>query len=468
MVEGAGLADRSLRQTIAVALDGLRQILTDPDEQSQAHRMSLTAFAIRVVGAGIAFLSQVLLARIMGQFEYGIFVFVWVIAIIVGSLSCMGFHTAIIRFLPQYIEQGATSHIRGIALTTRLVALTSATLFGAAGLGFLYLFGDTIASYYIVPLVLGVFALPMIALGDALDGTARANSWMLQALSPTYLLRPVLILIAMFTAVILGFASTAQTALVAALIAAYATTIAQLLVLGVRLERRFKRGPASYRLGYWFIIALPIFLIEGFYFLITNSDVVMVGMFLEPEDVATYFAAAKIMALVHFVLFAVKAGIMPRFSVLFVQNNRTELARFAAMSARWVFWPSMLLGIIVLALGPLLLSFFGSGFAAGYPVMFILFAGILFKALIGPGESLLTMAGEQKICALVYLAALCVNVAGNFALIPLLGIKGAATATMAAMALESLLLFVAVRTRLGINMSIFSRPKASADNSEAN
>ena len=37
----------------------------------------------------------------------------------------------------------------------------------------------------------------MIALGDAMDGTARANSWMVQALAPTYLAGPLLIPVAM-------------------------------------------------------------------------------------------------------------------------------------------------------------------------------------------------------------------------------------------------------------------------------
>ena len=61
------------------------EILRGGDGRTEAQRMSLVAFAIRVVSAGIAFLSQVFLARLMGPFEYGIFVFVWVLAVIVGS-----------------------------------------------------------------------------------------------------------------------------------------------------------------------------------------------------------------------------------------------------------------------------------------------------------------------------------------------------------------------------------------------
>jgi O-antigen/teichoic acid export membrane protein len=451
-------AEFNLRSAAARILDKASQILKGADGQSEAQRMSLIAFAIRIISAGIAFLSQIFLARIMGPFEYGIFVFVWVMAIILGNLSCLGFHTAIIRFLPQYRSRGEIDDIRGITFTARMVALLFASLLTAAGVTFLFLLGDRLESYYVIPLFLGAFALPMIALGDVLDGTARANNWPIQALSPTYLARPVLILAGMVAAILMGYGATATTALGAALVATYLTTVTQLTLLGWRLQRRYEAGPRNIRFGFWFKIALPIFLIEGFYFLLTNSDVVMVGFFLEPDQVATYFAAAKTMALVHFVYFAVKAGMTPRFSLLVAEGDRNALATFAANTARWTFWPSLIVGGAVLALGPFLLSLFGPGFAAGYPLMFILFAGILAKAFIGPGEALLTMAGEQKICALVYFIALFVNLAGNLVLIPMLGLAGAATATMLAMMAETLLLFIVIRRRLNFTMSILSRP----------
>ncbi len=450
-----------LRAAAARIIDTAARILRGADSDSEAQRMALVAFAIRVVSAGIAFLSQVFLARIMGPFEYGVFVFVWVLAVILGSLACLGFHTAVIRFLPQYRTTGDIADLRGIAATARIVAIASASLLAVLGICFLLLFGDRMQGYYVVPLFLGAFALPMLALGDVLEGTARGNSWPLQALSPTYLVRPVLILAITFAAIAIGFGATAVTALAAALLATWATTMTQWLLLDRRMRRRYDSGPRTIRFGFWLRISLPIFLIEGFYFLLTNADVVMVGLFLDPDQVATYFAAAKTMALVHFVYFAVKAGMAPRFSVLVAQRDRRALADFAANSARWTFWPSLLVGGAVLAFGPFLLSLFGPAFAAGYPLMFVLFAGIVAKALLGPGEALLTMAGEQKVCAAVYVAVLVVNVCGNVILIPMIGLLGAALATAAAMGLEALLLFIVIRRRLGISMSILARPSAA-------
>lgn len=438
--------------------------LARDDETSRAQRMALTAFAIRILSAAIAFFSQIVLARLMGEFEYGIFVFVWVLVVVFGNLSCLGFHTAVIRFLPQYAARGARDEIRGLTVTARIFALISASTLAAIGIVCLHAFGDRIEGYYIIPLFLGLFALPMIALGDVLDGTARANSWTISALSPTYIVRPLLILGGMALAVVaLDAPRNATTAMQAALIATYVTTLGQFIAVTWRLRKRYIAGPRKIDFLVWFRVALPIFLIEGFGFLLTNSDVVVVGLYLEPDQVAIYFAAAKTMALVQFVYFAVKAAAAPRFSAMMADNDRRALAAFAGTTARWSFWPSLAIGLGVLAVGNLLLSLFGPAFTAGYGLMVILFLGSLGKALVGPGEVLLTMAGKQKLCVLLYAGALTTNIVLNVTLIPLYGLTGAAVATAAATLVEAVLLHVAVRRSLGILLFAFANPLSLMD-----
>lgn len=437
------------------------------DDTARAQRMAVIAFAVRVVSAGIAFFSQIIQARLMGEFEYGIFVFVWVLVVLAGNFSCLGFHTAVIRFLPQYALDHAEAEIRGLTSTARLFAMVSASILALLGIASLHRFGDRIEGYYLVPLFLAVFALPMIALGDVLDGTARANRWALLGLSPTYIIRPSLILLFMLGAVLWGAPATAVTAVQAALAATYVTTIGQFLIVDRGLTRRYDKGARSLDFSTWFKVALPIFFIEGFGFLLTNSDVIVVGIYLPPDQVGVYFAAAKTMALVQFVFFAVKAAATQRFSSLFAEDDRLGLAAFAGTAARWAFWPSLAVGILVLMLGKLLLSLFGSAFTAGYMLMVILFAGNMAKALVGPAEMLLTMAGRQQLCVGVYVVALACNVSLNMTLIPLWGLSGAATATAAAMAVEALLLHIAVRRALGIVVFAFADPHALMPRPEA-
>ena len=433
-------------------------LLTSSDGDGRASRNALIAFMIRVISAAIAFVSQIIMARMMGQHEYGIFVFVWVLVILVGNLSCLGFHSAQIRFLPQFEAVNDVERIRGLTATARIFALLSSTGVLILGAGALYLFGCMIEPYYVMPLFIALFILPMIALGDTMEGTARAHSWAVVALSPTYIIRPLLILLFMLAAVWFGAAKTAETALVASMVAAYVTTIGQFFNITRRLNQRFEKGPAKVEFAPWFKVAVPIFLIEGFIFLLTNSDTVVIGLFLAPAEVAIYFAASKTMALVQFVYFSVKAATAPHFAALYANDDRTALAKFSGQSVRWVFWPSLAVGLTALALGDFLLGMFGEGFTAGYGVMVILFFGIMCKAAVGPGEVLLTMAGEQTLCVKLYVVALAANIGLNVLLIPLYGIQGAAYAAALAMLVEAVLLFAAVRLRLGITLFAFARP----------
>ncbi|MBO6640092.1 MAG: lipopolysaccharide biosynthesis protein [Roseitalea sp.] len=442
--------------------DIVDRIVAGADEASQAQRMTLVAFAIRVASAAIAFLSQVALARLMGVFEYGVFVMVWVSMIIIGNLSCFGFHTAIVRFLPQYRERGDLDHLRGLLLSGRLFVLATSTVMAALAVAAAHFGAALFQSYYVVPFMIGALALPMIALGDTLDGTARANGWPIRALAPTYILRPLLILALLVGAWALGYAINGVTALICAVLAAYLTTVGQLVLVTVSLDRHFPAGPRRTQLPMWIAVALPIFLVEGFFFLLVNADVLMVGALMRPDDVAVYFATVKTLALVHFVYFAVKAGVAHRFAARIDDSDKSALHDLARRSVSWTFWPSLAMAGVILLIGPLLLALFGSDFGRGYPLLFILSAGVVLRAAIGPAESLLTMSGNQNACAGVFGAVLALNVTLNALLIPVYGLYGAALATMIATIAETFALYQLVRWRIGVRMFVFM-PHAKTD-----
>lgn len=447
----AFLSERA--RPFAIRIDATIQ---NNDDAAKGQRASLTAFVIRIFSAAIAFLSQVILARLMGPFEYGIFVLVWVAMVIIGNLSCLGFQTAIIRFLPQYIERQDLQRLRGMLVSSRIFVLLSSTIFALATAVFVYFAADYFESYYMLPFIVGCIALPMIALGDMLDGTARANGWPIRALGPTYILRPLSILVLMVITWALGYPINGVSALLCAVAATYFTSLLQFFVVTNNLGAKFPDGPRTVEMGHWLRVALPIFLVEGFFFLLVNADVLMVGLLMTPADVAIYFATVKTIAVVHFVFFAVKAGVANLFAARINDADQTALRELARRSATWSFWPSLLIGIVVLIAGPFLLALFGSAFTEGYPLMFIMVAGVVLRASIGPAESLLNMSGNQNICAAIFGCVLAINIALNFLLIPHYGLYGAALATAIATVVETFSLFWLVRRRLGVSMFAFS------------
>jgi O-antigen/teichoic acid export membrane protein len=128
----------------------------------------------------------------------------------------------------------------------------------------------------------------------------------------------------------------------------------------------------------------------------------------------------------------------------------------------WTFWPSLLMALLVLALGKPMLVLFGPEFTSGYPLLFLLVFGVVARAAVGPCESLLTMSGNQNICAAVYAMTLAFNIGLNVVLIPHFGLWGAAMATAFAMIFEASALSFTVWRKLGIVMAIFVPAKGAA------
>ncbi len=97
----------------------------------------MAAFAIRVVSAGIAFLSQILLARWVGLHEFGIYTYVWVVINVVGTLCALGFSTSAVRFIAEYRTRGEFALVRGFLRTGRSVSFGAGAVAAMAGLAYL-------------------------------------------------------------------------------------------------------------------------------------------------------------------------------------------------------------------------------------------------------------------------------------------------------------------------------------------
>ncbi|MEZ5871238.1 MAG: lipopolysaccharide biosynthesis protein [Nitratireductor sp.] len=432
----------------------INALINGKSDSSVSQRTALIAFSIRVASAAIAYFSQVLMARWMGDFEYGIFVAVWVAAVILGGIACLGFQTGIIRFISEYKAAGDMDHLRGAIRGSLIWSLIGSTMLAAMGGLITWEFSEHLTSYFVIPIVLAAVCLPMMSLQEVQDGVARAFNWPGVALFPTFIMRPLLILAVMAVAIVVGYPADALTAMTSAIIATYIASISQAIALWLNLRREVPKGKRSYKPNQWLVVAAPIFLVEGFYNLLTNTDILFVGYYLPPDQVGIYFAAVKTLSLVHFVYFAVKAGSAHRFATYKAAGDHRRYEEFIQETVRWTFWPSLALAAVMVVLGKYFLMLFGPSFAAGESLLWILAAGVVIRSTVGAAESVLTMSGEQGTCAAVYAASLSVNLVLNFALIPAYGLKGAAIATTCAMVFEAGALYAAARRRLGIHIFI--------------
>lgn len=453
MSESEGMTPRARGGLVGRAVSWL----SDQSDRSIAQRMAGTAFLIRVANAAVVFLTQILLARWMGRFEFGVYVSVWAWITTLGPLVPLGVAYSAMRFIPEYRGRQDDDGLRGFLIGSRWFCFGTGTIGAGLLAVIVFVLGDSFPTLQLVPFLVASIALPMYALGAAQDGIARSFNWIDLALGPTYVIQPLLILAAIAGIHLLGGSATATAMLATAAAAMWTAVIVQTIVLKKRIDRAVTPGPRRYELGVWLKTALPIFLVDSFFYLLFSVDILILQVFVDPQDVAVYYAASKTLALIHFIYFAVGAATAHRFSEYHVAGDRGKLESFIADSIRWMFWPSLALGLMLILLGKPILMLFGAGFESGYPLICIIMVGLMARAAVGPAERVLNMTGQQSACAKVYATALAVNVMLCFALIPRLGLTGAAIATATAVVVESVLLFLAVKRRLGIAMTIFGQ-----------
>ena len=420
---------------------------------------ALAAFAVRVASAGIAYLTQVFLARWMGGAEYGIFVWVWVWVLVLGGLSALGLQVAVIRFVPEYLERRRFDLLAGVLRAGRIIPVAVSTLVAAMAISALTFGGSAIEAGYRWPLLIALGCLPVFTLGEVHDGISRGRAWIGIGLVPPYVVRPLLILAGIAVAHLAGLPMVASTAAIAALVATWGTGLVQFALLQRKLGRGIETAAPAYELKTWMATALPIWFIAACELALQNLDVIVVTRYADPTSVGIYFAALKSIGLIAFVTYAVGSAISGQLAALKARGDAAGIQQAVANGARMTFWPSLVGAIGLLIIGRPLLAMFGAEFTAGYPVMFVLAAGLVARSAVGPAEFVLRMLGEQKICAVVSGVTAVADLVLSFTLVPRYGVMGAAIANAASLTLMSVLFYVAARRRLGFDISAFARKK---------
>ena len=432
-------------------------LFSGPGEASLTRRLAGTIFLIRVISAGLAYFSQILLARWMGSGDYGIYVYVWTWVLLLGSMLDFGIAASAQKIIPEYRLSGNHALLRGFLSGSRWMTGIVSSIIALLLAGLVRLLSPWIDTNTVVPLYLGCLTLPAFVVANTQDGIARSHDWMRLGLMPQFIVRQGLIIGFTAGAFALGLQLGAIVAMAASAAAVWLAMIGQMIVLNRRLVAHVEAGPKAHDYRGWLKVSLPILLVESFYLLLSYTDVLVLERFVSSEEVGVYFAVVKTLALVSFIHYAMSATTAHRFTEYHATGDKERLAAYVMHSIKWTFWPSLAATLVLLAFGKPLLWLFGPQFTAGYDIMFIAAIGLVVRAAIGPMERLLNMLGHQNACALAYASAFVMNLVLCLLLIPHFGGHGAAAATSIALTFETVLLFWIVRQRLGLHVLAFGK-----------
>lgn len=422
-------------------------------DRSTARSNAVSAFLVRCVSAALLYVTQVILARSMGASEYGIHVTVWTAVLIAGGMATLGLNLGVMRLIPVYRAAGDTDGLRGLVVGARALAFGLGVL--AAAVGYAVLETLPMSDSHRAAAEAAVLCLPLFAMADVQDGLGRGHGWMMPALLPPYVLRPLLLLAVMGIAYLAGAPLIAVTAAASAAIAVGLAAVVQALWLHAKLRKAQGAGPRSYDARMWIVSSLPLLAVATAELMLQNTDVLVLSRFAPPAEVAIYFAAAKTMSLMMFVHYAVGSAMASRFAGLKERGDLDGLQAAAGDAVSWTFWPSLAVAMLILVCGRPLLELFGPGFADAHMVMAVLVMGFLIRSAMGPAEMLLSMMGEQRACAVAMATGALTGLVLNLVLVPIGGAMGAAVATSISLATVGLLNATVVKSRLGIKVAIW-------------
>ena len=443
--------------TGALTLVGrIRALLRGTDTASVAQRSAAIALVIRLGNAALAYLAQVVLARLMGQHEYGVFAYTWVWFLVFGAIGTLGFGDSPVRYIAQLRARGEDAHLRGFVRFSTIAILASSIAFGALVIAALPFAGAWIDNVYLMPMALMAISIPFACLQSLLEAFGRSYSWTISALLPPYILRHGLLLVFMVAAVAVGMQATALTGYVCLIVTMVLSTAYQATAILIRMRRAIKPGPRAYRPREWVRGSAPFAVLYAGQHLAGFADVLVLSFFAAPAEIAIYFAATRIIQVVNLVPYAATVGTAHLFSASHTLGDHGALQRLCRYVVATTFVIAIAAIGILVAGGDRLLAMFGAGFEAGYTPLVILAVGVVMRVAAGPAEDLLNMTGHSGLSASTYLVIVGVNVAFAVPLIMLFGVNGAAMAGAIALTLRALWLAFAARRRLGVNTSILA------------
>jgi len=195
---------------------------------------------------------------------------------------------------------------------------------------------------------------------------------------------------------------------------------------------------------------LPFVGMASMLFLISATDILMLGWLAEADEVGRYSVAARAASMISFLIGAANLIIAPRLAVLYGRQDLYGLETYARSTSGLLAVAAALLAIPLLILAPLLLNLWGSEFVAGSDSLRILCLANFFNVATGSVASMLTMTGRERIVLRITTLCGLLNIGLNWALIVRYGASGAAMATAAALIVSNVLYVLAVRRSLDV------------------
>ncbi|MDP7566894.1 MAG: flippase [Flavobacteriales bacterium] len=205
-------------------------------------------------------------------------------------------------------------------------------------------------------------------------------------------------------------------------------------------------------------ISIPLMFAQSVQFIMAWTDKLMLGNMTTSEDVGIYHTAFKLSMFAAVALMSINSIASPKFAEMFGKNDMEGLKKVVHQSTKMIFWTSVPLVIIFFMFPEFLLGLFGQEFKIGVTAFIFLSCGRLISSFSGSVGNILQMTGNQNVYAKILFIGAILNVTLNLILIPetsplavfnIVGINGAAFASMSSLIIWNLSMVFVVKKKFG-------------------
>jgi O-antigen/teichoic acid export membrane protein len=432
---------------------------------------SLGVMVLRGVSMGLGFVATLILARELGASGYGTYAWALAWATVLQLVATLGVDTLTVREVAAQRTSATWTAMRGLLQSASLIVLLASGAIAAVVIG---------GGLLLVPpaqratFVVAIAAVPVLALTNVREGAMQGLGRVIPSRLPEDLFRPAIFVLAL--AFGWGVLSIARSP--AGAMALQCAAIALAFVGGLFLLRRALPSELSQAVGEvqfyaWVRLAAPFVVLRAINTLLSQIDVILVGLLRDSTQVALYATATRVAAIVGVAEFAVNAAFLPVISRMFTETGVERLRTEAPRVALGGVLLSAVLAAPLIVWAPLVLRLFGGSFAGGAFALRLLCVSFVISAVSGLNIALLNMTRHTRAVMIGSGLGLASNVVLNLLLIPGAGASGAAVAWLLSVIVWNVILEIQVRRTLGISatplvlLSLLRRSRRGARRDEA-
>lgn len=413
---------------------------------------SLIALIVRIAGAGVAFLMNVVIARYLGASEAGYFFLAISITYVLASIARIGADQTILRFVSVHSAMSEWAHVH--AVMKKMMSWTYIPLFILTTL--VCLFARPISIYFFHkeelqwPLFWTSLSMPFFA-GYNIHGMAlQGRKKVLLSVTSLKILTPVFVISFVFVSPPVN----------ASYVSIY-YAIACLLNLFVGYYWWSRNVPAAKEKIEFDSSALwqscwPLWITAIMQQLTIWGGQLIAGIFLNSDEVAQLAVARNTTVLVVFILMAVNNVSAPRFAAMYRQGKMTQLKNYARNSTLLMTLIALPVTLVIWFFPSFVMSLFGKDFTEGIWFLRIIALGQFINVITGSVSSLLIMSGHEKDLKNLRLINGGIAIVLAVVLTAFFGAIGSAISSAVATASFNLMTVSQVKKRLGFStMSLF-------------